>query len=601
MLWLLLPALAQSLVVPPGAEPGAPAEVVGEGLPPGTYALEMATPEGEEKVFTVEAPDGRFRFTFTPEEGGEYRFRLMLGEKPLEAVLEVVLPAPHFSETGLWLRPGLEVKLPEPASWMGPVVAGAQVYVARPLLVLEIHRFTGAITRHYPPNRVKELLPGPELALVDGRRLGLEEIRTLPFEAPWSELAALAKLERSLGDYRGYRPYWSLWAERRSDPAALSAMGKDLFARGHRVELAWGEDPPFGYLVAAAEKARGEGIEQSLALTRFLFDHLPLFPGSAAFFQDAADWLWAQGLRAEAARLRTGTGWLGHYRRLGLAGLLGGLFLFFLVAYLALFLKALFSGGRPFGARLFFTERLLLPLLLLGVAASGTGYLLARQVAGELGESFSRASLQTLAAREAIAALPEGPEREALLSGKGERVPSAALRLRAGRPAAALAWDRDSGPVLEALALGGDPWTAVYAGTGESRPLGPSDRELELLLAAAQARAFAARPLATLNQAVKSPLLLGLMAVLVLLLFLLHLPALFRGSPARPNLLVRLWELLVPGLLGFGAGVGLLLLAAALYGAFRLYQGGADGAFWLAAAYLLNLIWLAADWRGARA
>ena len=601
LLWLLLPALAQSLTVPPEIEPGKPAEVVGEGLPPGTYALEMTTPEGEEKVFTLEAPNGRFRFSFVPEEDGEYRFRLMLGDTPLEAVLKVVLPAPRLTETGLWLRPGLELKLPEPATWMGPVVAGAKVYVARPLLVLEVHRLSGEVVRHYPPNRVKELLPGPELLLEDGRRLDLAALRGLPFEAPWSELNALSKLERALGPYAGYRPYWSLWAERRSDPEALSAMGKDLLSRGHRVELAWGENPPFGYLVRAAKDARREGLEPSLALTRFLFDYVPLFPGSEAFFNDAAGWLWAQGQRGAAERLRAGVGWVRHYRRVGLDSALFGVFLFFLAAYLALFLKALFSGGRPLGARLFFSERLLLLVLLIALAASGLGYLLAEKVAASLSDGVSRASLETLLAKETIARLPEGPEREALLSGKGADVPAAGLLLRAGRPEAALAWDSSAGGVLEALELGGDPWSGVYAAAGVARPLGPSDRELELLFAGAYLRELFARPLSGLTALVDSPLLLGLFGLLFLLLLLLHLFALFRGRPGKKGMLVRLWELLVPGLLGFGAGVGLLLLGLALVGALRLLQGAPDGALWLGAAYLLNLVWLALDWRGARA
>jgi len=467
--------------------------------------------------------------------------------------------------------------------------------------VLEVDRVQGTIVRHYPPNRVKALLAGPELVLTDGRRLGLDAFRSLPFEAPWSDLKLLREVEEALGPYSGYRPYWSLWAAQRTDEEALRAMGRDLLMRGHRVELAWGEDYPFDYLVRAATAAREQGIEESLALTRFLFDYVPLFPGSEAFFQEAADWFWAQGQRAEAERLRAGVGYVSHYRRYGLENLFAALLVFFAIAYLALLLKALFAGGRPLGARLPFAERLLLVVLLFALAAGSVGYLLSRQVTAELDRGFSRASLKTLAAKEAVARLPEGPERDALLHGKGADVPSAALRLLAGRPAAALAWDRDSGAVLEALELGGDPWSAVYAGAGVSRPPVPSDRELELMLARARGREFLNRPFAALSEALSSPLLVGLAAFLAAVLLLVHLLALFRGAPGRPGIFVRLLELLVPGLVGFGAGVGLFLLGAALYGAWRLLLGDAQGAFWLGGAYLINLVWLAASWKGAKA
>ena len=601
MLWLWLPVLAANLAVPPEAEPGKPVEIVGEGLPPGTYFLEVQPPEGEEEVYNVEAREGRFRFLFTPKEGGEYRLRMWVDGEPLEAVLRVLLPNPRLTDVGLWLGPGLEIKLPDPASWMGPVEQGFKVYVARPLLVLEVNRFTGKMVRHYPPHRVTKLLPGPELVLEDGRRLGLEEIRTLPFEAPWTELASLAKLERSLGDYDGDRPYWSLWAERRSDPEALSMMGQDLLARGHRPELAWGEDYPFRYLVDAAKKARGESLEESLALTRFLFDFTPLFPGSEAFFSEAARWLWAQDRLLEAERLRIGADWVRHYRRLRWGEGVWWLLVFVLVAYLALLFKALVSGGRPLGARLVFSERLLLPVLLLLLAALAVAYGLGQRVEATLAEGFSRATLETLKAKETIAALPESPERSALLEGKGLKVPSAVLRLRANRPRSALAWDSQNGLVREALALGGDPWTEVYRRVGVPRPKAPTDRELEWLVSAAWVREFLARPIPVLRGMGLSPLLLGLAAFVFVLLFLVHIIALFRGAPSRPNLAVRLLELLVPGLVGFGAGVGLFLLAAALYGAWRLLLGDAQGALWLGGAYLVNLVWLAVGWRGAKA
>ncbi len=591
--WLLALAFGQSLIVPPEAPVGEPAAVRGEALPPGTYALEVELPGGGERVFTVEAPGGRFELPFVPQDPGAYRFRLRLDGGVLEGVLEALLPPPRLTETGLFLGPHRTLVLPQPERWLGPVVAGTKAYVARGLLVLEVDRITGAVVRHYPPSPVKQLFEGPELLLADGRRLGLDALRTLPFEAPWEALPDLAELERALGPYDGYRPYWSLLAEGRTDGEALSAMGKDLFERGHRAELAWGENHPFGPLLAAARAARKEGIEPSLALTRFLFDHVPLLPESEAFFADAADWLWAQGRVLEAERLREGIGWIRHYRPLGLGRLLGAAFLLFAALYLALLLKGLLARGR-----LPFAERLLLLVFLLLAGAAAVGYGVARGAEARL-SALDRGTLATQAAREAIRALPEGPEREALIAGKGA-APSAALLLAAGEPGRALAWDSDSGAARDRIGIGGDPWSGVYREALGRRPLVPSARELELTFALALFRDLLARPWSALSQLVGSPPLLFLYLGGFLVLLLHALWALVRGEPRPPGAAVYLLAALLPGLLWFAWGAGLLLFSLALWGAWGAWAGRPEGLFLLAAAYLLNLAGLALALRGGR-
>ena len=596
--WLFALAFGQALLVPGEAPVGKPAAVRGEALPPGTYALEVELPGGGERVLTVEAGAGRFELPFVPEAPGAYRFRLRLDGEVLEGVLQAVLPPPRLTASGLWLGPRRTLALPDPERWLGPVSAGTKAYVARGLLVLEVDRLSGEVRRHYPPSPVKRLFEGPELLLADGRRLGLDELSALPFEAPWSELPGLAELERALGPYDGERPYWSLLAEGRTDPEALSAMGRDLFARGHRAELAWGEDHPFGPLLVAAEVARDEGLERSLALTRFLFDHVPLVPGSEAFFARAADWLWAQGRLVEAERLREGIGWIRHYRRLGLARYFLVALVFFAAGYLALLLKGLLAGGRWPGGGLSFLERILLVAFLVLAATAALGYGVGREVEARM-TAFGRASLETLAAREALRALPEGPEREALLSGRG-RAPSAALLLAGGEPGAALALDSASGTVRDRLGLGGDPWSRAYREALGERPLVPSDRELELTLALAHARALLARPWPALAALAGSPPLLVLYLAVFLVLLLHALVALVRGEPRRPGVAVYLLAVLVPGLLWFAHGVGVLLFGLALAAAGLTLAGAPVGPGLLVAAYALNLLGVALAFREAR-
>jgi len=505
-LWLLLLfslALAQELDLPESGEVGKPVPLRIEGLPPGLYALEVITPKGRERVFSLETKDGVIEFEFLPDAPGSWRIRLPLGEEVLDAVFEALLPKPHLNEEGLVLWPGRVVPLPEPERWLGPVVEGGKVYVARELIVLELDALTGEALRHYPPNLVTELLPGPKVRLADGRELGLGELKTLPFEAPWEELSRLKALEEALGPYDGPRAYWSYFAAGERGKEALAAAGRDLLTRGHRVELYWRGELPFSYLIEAAR----EGDEDALG---FLFDYVPQFPGSTDLFSASGE-----------PRYQLGALWVRHYAPLGLSKAFFLLFAFFGLAYLFLFLKGLFHRGRPpYG------ERVVGVFLL--VFALGFGLL---HLAAKGADTFiDRATLETLAAKRALAGLPEGRAKRALL--EGEPLPLAPSTLvRAGDYLKALAFDSQSGALKDALSLGGDPWSRVYAEAGER---GVSGRELELLVTLARLEGLAKDPARGLVPLFGGTTQAALAALGFGVLLLWQLFSLFRGKSQGP-------------------------------------------------------------------
>ena len=575
--WLGL-AWGQSLEVPPQAELGAEVGVRGVDLPPGAYALEVTAPDGGERVYTVDASSGRFRLPFTPEETGPYRFRLRLDGRFLEAVLKAVPPPPRLTEEGLWLAPGRTLPLPEPGRWLGPVVEGDRVYLARGLLVLEVDRKSGAVLRRYPPEPVTRLLPGPELVLESGRRLGLDGLAREPFAAPWSELKALAALEAALGPYQGPRPYWSYLAAGVPDPKALPDLAADLLRRGHRPELAWGRDAPFGPWLEAARRARRQGLAAAQAWSDFFFDALPGAPGVAAYLAEQAGWLRAQGRPEAAARLAEGLGWVAHYQRRFLKPLLAGLFAFFLLAYLALFLKGLLAWrprtGRWPGAALGFGERVLALLLLFAAAAAGLGLGALGPVEAAFSGPLSRATLELPAVHRLFAGLPPGPERDVLLKGRLD-------------PLASYRADPDQGAAREALGLGGDPWTPVFRRAGMTRTPVPSARELERLLFRAQLGDLARRPWAALGRFFPSPPLL-ILGILAFVLLALYQTALLFLRPQPAAGLGRAFALLVPGLTSFDAGIGLLLFGLALFSAWGLWRGVSGGLAGLVLAYLVH-------------
>ncbi len=571
-------ALGQSLVVPKEATLGAKVELGAEGLSPGVYALEVTAPDGSERVYTVDATTGRFRLPFTPEESGPYRFRLRLDGRFLEAVLEAVLPPPRLTEEGLWLAPGRTLPLPQPGRWLGPLTAGGRVYVARGLLVLEVDRLSGEARRHYPPEAVRSLLPGPEFVLKSGRRLKLEAFEREPFAAPWGALKELAALEAELGPYAGPRPYWSHLAGGVPEVGALDAIAADLLRRGHRPELPWGADAPFGPWLQAARAARERGIEPALAWSRFVLEALPGVPGARAYLAETADWLWAQGRRADAVRIRAGLGYLAHYQDRGLRPLLLGLAAFFLLAYLALLLKGVFGwrpgSGRWPGAGLGFLERVLALVFLLLGAASVLGLGALAPVEAVFSGPLARATYRLPAVREAFLRLPPGPVREQLLKGGLD-------------PATVYLEDPDAGSAREALGLGGDPWTEAFRRAGVPRPVVPSARELERRLFFAQLGDLARRPWAALTRFFPSPPLLGLGLLAFLVLFVYQVALLFlRYAP--PGRLAFGFSLLVPGLLAFDAGFGLLLFGLALFSGWRMLEGEVVWTAGLAAAYLLH-------------
>ena len=568
------PALEADPRVPLGGE----LNVRATGLPPGLYALEIEGPRGV-RVVSVEAPKGELVYRFEPAEPGRYRFRLATGAEVLSAESEVYLPPPHLTEEGLWLAPGRVVPLPEPGSWLGPVVEDEAVYLARGLLVLEVSPGDGSVTRRYPPAPVKAVYPGPEFLLEGGRRLGLAEFRRLPYLAPWEELGALARLEEALGPYRGYRPYWSFLAEGRFDGEALAAMGPDLLRRGHRPELYWGADTPFSRLPDLAREKRGEGLDESLALTRFVFDYLPGLPQAPALFREQADWLWAQGRLAEATRLRYGLDWVTRYHYRGLADILKTALLIALAAYLALLVKGLIAWrgrGRLPLSRLSWIERLIGLLLLAAVALLVLALPAATSAERALSGPLSRATLETDEARRYLESLPPGRERELLTDW----------------PEADLAWDTMNGAVLHRLGLGGDPWSRVYREAGVERPPGPVGSDLLLLTSLAELRRVWKSPWRALSGAF-SPPIAALIALGLVLAALLQVTALF--APGRPerSWAVLTWEALVPGLPAFEWGVGLLVFLAAAWAALRLAAGDDSWAWVVVAGYLFNLAVLA--------
>ncbi len=583
-LFLAFTALAASLKLPPEAPAGRPVTIEGEDLPPGTYALEVEGPAGTE-VLSADATSGRFTLDFKPPVPGKYVFRLALPEGPLEGVLNAVLPSPRLTPEGLDL--GFRtLPLPEPERWLGPVVEEMRVYVARGLLVLEVDRLNGEAVRHYPPNVVEKLLPGPELLLADGRRLGLSELEKLPFEGPDKALPELWAVEAALGPYTGKRPFWSLFGEETLDPAAYKAAEADLFARGHRPDLAWDRGPLIERLMARAEKGDAEAA-------RFLSEATPGFPGAGAFFRALAP-RFDGALRARLAAMPEALKASFAYPY---PALFRYLVAFFLLAWLALFIKGLFYPGRTLFvfASLGAIERVLGLFLLL---AAGAAFLAYGVTEAGARTPVRHATLSTESFKTWLKTQPETPETQALLAlAKGE-VPGGDwtfARLAQGRFLEALSKDPGHPRVKEALGLGGDAFTAAFLRLGQERGFYPNERELMGLVAAAWARRLVADPLKTYAALPAFPHagVAYLALVLFGLLLLYTLAGLALPRPQGPAPRLSLFVLaLIPGVEAFREGVGLLLFALGVLGAWLAFEGVQAGLYLLFAAYLLHWGWI---------
>ena len=564
--------LGQRLVLPEGAVAGGPLTLSGEGLPDGRYPLALEGPGGT-RVEEVEVQGGRFALPLTLEAPGEYRVRLNLPSGALEGRFLLLAPTPpELTPEGLKLPWGL-LPLPQ-GPWVGPLVEGERVYVAQGLLVVEAGLKEEAVRYHFAPAKVLALRPGPE-ALLEGERVLPIPFPPVPFQGKEEDLKALRPLLLALNPPRPwpYFAYWALPPETLSEED-LAAYGQDLRARGHRPELPFGQEGVLR-MAEAARALLGEDPARAKALTLALLRYTPLFPGSEAFFREMAEALEAQGEVATALRLREALALSAPWRPPDL-GFLAPAFFVLGTAYLALFLylflfylPAQLKDLRPIGGYLggFFRhpllrlrhlhlayaglgERLLALLLFLATLAALLLYGLdAKARAALWAPPLDQGTLFTPAAQEWARSLPPTPGAKALQG----------YTLLRDNPTQARALLREGAPLPFALALLG---------------------EKELVLAYEKA---------PWSGPVRS--LLGLYHLLTF-----FLPR-RQGQPSPAYALFL--RLLLPGSLGLGGGLGVVLLLLAAYGLWALLQGSSY--LYLAAAYGLHLLLVLSSraWRRA--
>lgn len=349
-----------------------------------------------------------------------------------------------------------------------------------------------------------------------------------------------------------------------------------------------------------------------------------------------AEALEAQGEVATALRLREALALSAPWRPPDL-GFLAPAFFVLGTAYLALFLylflfylPAQLKDLRPIGGYLggFFRhpllrlrhlhlayaglgERLLALLLFLATLAALLLYGLdAKARAALWAPPLDQGTLFTPAAQEWARSLPPTPGAKALqgytllrdnptqaraLLREGAPLPFALALL--GEKELVLAYEKApwSGPVRSLLGLGADPW-------GPREPA-PTLRTLYTLLLRAEARRLAEDPWRGFSQ-LPLPLPEGYRAwafAALLLLALYHLLTFFlprrQGQPSPAYALFL--RLLLPGSLGLGGGLGVVLLLLAAYGLWALLQGSSY--LYLAAAYGLHLLLVLSSraWRRA--
>lgn len=631
-LWSLLSlAWGQSLRVPEKARVGEPLVLEGQNLPPGRFSLQLEGPLGTE-TRQVEVQDGSFRLEVRPQTPGEYRLRLSLPSPSgaLESRFTALAPAaPELTPEGLKLPWGL-LPLP-PGPWLGPLVQGERAYVAQGLLVVEAGLQDQGLAFHFAPARVLALRPGPE-ALLEGERVLPIPFPPVPFEGEESDLEGLKPLLEALKPPKPW-PYFAYWTE---DPAALSpedleAYAQDLRTRHHRPELYFGQAGVLR-MAEASRALRSQNPEQSFLLAQTLLQATPIFPGSSAFFQETAEHLEAQGKPAQALRFRETAKHLAAWLppdplplapalwTLGLAyaALMAFLFLFYLPAqlkdlraiggYLGGFLRHPLLRLRHLHLAYASLGERVLALALLGVLSGGfLFYGLDQEVRKNLySHPLDRGTLRTHAAQDWLRSLPPTPEVKGLLAyallGEAPKEAKALLAETSSPFALALRGDESSlaeayrrapldGPIGSTLRLGQDPWGA--------REPGPSARSLYLALLRVELGRFLEDPLrgflrlpTPLPQGVRLWAFLGILSLL-----LYHLLAFF--LPRRPAAVPPAWalavRLLVPGSLGFSAGIGLVLLLFGAYGVLALLEG--RGAVFLLLAYGAHLLSLVSNLR----
>ena len=614
-------ALGQSLLLPERVQVGEAFFLEGKDLPQGRFPLEVVGPKGARSL-EVESQEGRFRLPLTLEAPGEYRVRLSLPSGAVEGRLTALAPeAPALTPEGLRLPWGL-LPLP-PGAWLGPLVEGERVFVAQGLLVVEASLKGPGARFHFAPKRVVALRPGPE-ALLPGDWVLPLPFPSLPFEGTQEELEALLPLLHALNPPKPW-PYFAYWA---LEPGALTAedlraYGQDLLARGHRPELLFAQEG-VRRMAEAARALAQEDPAQAQRLTEALLAYTPLFPGSLAFFRERAEALEAQGMPAQALRLREAEkilrAWLppdlGFLPQLLYAL---GLAYLFLMAYLFFYyLPAQLRDLRPLGGFLggylrhpllrlrhlslayaSLGERLLALLLLLFLGAGFLLYGLDQKARAAIAPPLDRGTLRTQEALDWLRKQPPIPEVKALLGyALLPQAPQEAKRLlqEGGFPFAKALLGEEvplvrayreaplEGPIQSALGLGQDPW-------GEREP-GPSVRTLYLALLRVELARFQEDGLRSASQ-LPLPERARPWAILgFLLVFFYHLLTFF--LPRRKGEVTPTWallvRLLVPGSLGFSGGFGLLLLLLAAFGLLRTLEG--QGVELLLLAYGLHLLFL---------
>jgi len=468
--WILLligPALGQSLNLPPEGRVGQALEIAGQGFPAGSYVLEVQTPSGTQRI-NLQAPRGEFKTSLTPTAPGQYRFRVGVEGRTLEAQAQIraapTQPNPPELAPPVLEADGLAVgnwKLPLKGQWSQPKVIGTRAFIYQGPLVLEIDLTRPAVVAHYyPPAEVQvlEVAPVPAVQLANGLRLPLAQLGRRPYEGSWDSLAVIRDYRDHLKAQgaqaldpalNGPRPYWAYLATDPAEitPADLEATGQDLLSRGHRPELRWGGPGLMRWLApwaAQVSTARRQGVTASLAWSDFFLRYMPQFPGSRLLFAEQADWLEAQGRADLAERYRAALRQLGAWSapftaETAKAWAWGAVLLYALLAiYLVLvylpnqtrdlrgqggwllswFRNPLLRLRHTVLAYASFGERVLFALLF--VLAGGSlllAGLVSRVEQIYAQDALSRGTLRSLAAQEALRAISTGstPAVDALL------------------------------------------------------------------------------------------------------------------------------------------------------------------------------------------